>query len=538
MDLLNTLVDKGLRRELPTREEALAVLATSDDELLDVVAAAGKVRRQWFGRRVKLNYLVNLKSGLCPEDCSYCSQRLGSKAEILKYTWLKPDEASAGRGRRAGGRRQAGLSGGQRARARRTGTWTGSPRPSRRSRSRTRASRCAPASGCSPTARPSGCATAGADAYNHNLNTSEATYGDITHHAHVRRPRGHGAARRTRPGCPPAPGLIAGMGESDEDLVDVVFALRELDPDSVPVNFLIPFEGTPLAKEWNLTPQRCCASWRWCGSSARTWRCGSRAAARCICATMQPLALHLANSIFLGDYLTSEGQAGKADLEMIADAGFEVEGTDQVTLPGAPGGRLRVHGCVRLRGCGHGGFRRRGFGHGGFGHGPRGAYGPGRRTPPGRRNGSRAQCLSLPAPASCWPWTGGTSGIRTGRCPAGRSRWSWSRRPGCGCGSPTGRGQRELVDGMSSWWSAIHGYNHPVLNEAAREQLGRMSHVMFGGLTHEPAVRLAKRLVEMHSRAAGARLPRRLRLGLGRGRGQDVPAVLAFAGPPGASSGC
>ncbi|MEU3574583.1 biotin synthase BioB, partial [Kitasatospora sp. NPDC036755] len=331
MDLLSTLTAKGLRGEVPTREEALAVLATTDDELLDVVAAAGKVRRRWFGRRVKLNYLVNLKSGLCPEDCSYCSQRLGSKAEILKYTWLKPDQAAdAARAGVAGGAKRVCLvASGRGPTDRDIDRVTDTMAAIRDADPEVEICVCL---GLLSDNQAERLKAAGADAYNHNLNTSEGTYGDIaTTHTYADRvdtvQKAHGA------GLSACSGLIAGMGESDEDLVDVVFALRELGSDSVPVNFLIPFEGTPLAKEWNLTPQRCLrilSMVRFVNPDTEVRIAGGR---EVHLRSMQPLGLHVANSIFLGDYLTSEGQAGQADLDMIKDAGFEVEGAGEATLP-------------------------------------------------------------------------------------------------------------------------------------------------------------------------------------------------------------
>jgi len=192
---------------------------------------------------------------------------------------------------------------------------------------------------------------AGADAYNHNLNTSESTYGDITT-THTYADRVDTVQKAHAAGLSACSGLIAGMGETDEDLIDVVFSLRELDPDSVPVNFLIPMEGTPLAAEWHLTPQRCLrilAMVRFVCPDVEVRIAGGR---EVHLRTMQPLALNLANSIFLGDYLTSEGQAGHADLEMIADAGFEVEGAGEVTLPQH---RATVGGCGAHEDAGCGG---------------------------------------------------------------------------------------------------------------------------------------------------------------------------------------
>ena len=324
---LDLLADKALDGELPTREEALKVLATSDDELMDVVAAAFRVRRRYFGRRVKLNYLVNIKSGLCPEDCFYCSQRVGSSAEVLKYTWLKQDEVirHAEAGVAGGARRVCLVASGRGPTDKDIDRVSGMISEFKSSHPDVEVCACL---GLLSDGQAGRLAEAGTTAYNHNLNTSGEHYADICS-THEYADRVSTVSRAKDAGLSPCSGLIAGMGETDEDLVDVAFALRSLDPDSVPVNFLIPFEGTPLAGKWELTPQRCLrilSMVRFVCPSAEIRLAGGR---EIHLRSLQPLALHVVNSIFLGDYLTSEGQSGQADLDMIADAGFTVEGAGE-----------------------------------------------------------------------------------------------------------------------------------------------------------------------------------------------------------------
>ncbi|GIG69674.1 biotin synthase BioB [Phytomonospora endophytica] len=343
--VLDSLVDSGLSGREPSREDLLAVLATTDAELLDVVAAAGRLRRRYFGDRVKLNYLVNLKSGLCPEDCGYCSQRLGSKTEILKYTWLSPEDAAKAA--------TAGVSGG----AKRVCLVASGRGPTDRDLDRVgktieairaenpRVEVCA-CLGLLSDGQAERLREHGVDAYNHNLNTSEDQYGEIcSTHDFADRVETVGKVRTA--GLSPCSGLIAGMGETDADLVDVVLRLREIESDSVPVNFLIPFDGTPLEGTWGLTPQRCLRILAMVRLACPDREVRLAAGREIHLRTLQPLALHVVNSIFLGDYLTSEGQAGADDLKMIADAGFTVEGAEETTLPEQ---RERIR--IRRRGAG------------------------------------------------------------------------------------------------------------------------------------------------------------------------------------------
>lgn len=330
-DLVEPVVAKAMRREPLTREEARGVLAVSDADTLELTAAVGRVRRAFFGNRVKLNYLVNMKSGLCPEDCSYCSQRKGSESDILKYTWQDTGEMvrTADKAVARGARRVCLVASGR--------------GPAQRDIDRVSevvreiASRDVEVCVCLGLLKPGQAEqlrAAGAFAYNHNLNTSAERYGDIcTTHRYEQRVETVREAAQA--GLSPCSGAIFGMGEGDDDIVDVAFALRELNPDSVPVNFLMPFEGTPLAGTWELTPLRCLrilALFRLVFPDVEVRLAGGR---EIHLRGLQPLALHLANSMFLGDYLTSEGQPGDDDLRMIADGGFVIEGAEEQAAPEA-----------------------------------------------------------------------------------------------------------------------------------------------------------------------------------------------------------
>ncbi|MDN5716023.1 MAG: biotin synthase BioB [Janibacter sp.] len=321
------LVDRVVAGAAATEQEALAVLRTPDDEVIDLVAAVSRLRREHFGMTVKVNYLVNLKSGLCPEDCGYCSQALGSSSEILRYTWLQEDEALA--------QARAGLQGG----ATRVCMVASGRGPTDRDIDRV-AGMVDAIKGEHPQAEVCACLgllkegqaerlrEAGVDAYNHNINTAESHHDAIvTTHTYEDRVRTVATAQGA--GLSACSGLIAGLGESDEQLVEALLALRELGSESIPINFLIPFDGTPKQQTWELSPLRCIRILAAARVVAPTAEIRIAAGREMHLRSLQAMALHLANSIFLGDYLTAEGQAAQDDLAMLADNGFTVLGSQE-----------------------------------------------------------------------------------------------------------------------------------------------------------------------------------------------------------------
>ncbi len=306
-----------------TADDARRVLAASDDELPAQLWAAYAVRATHFGRRVKLCVLNNARSGLCPEDCGYCSQSAEATSDIKRYRLKSVDELVAG----AHSAVERG--------ARRYCMVTSARGPSaadiRHFGAAARAIRkqlpdvelCV-SLGIMGDAEAESLRASGIDFVNHNLNTSQRFYPEIcTTHTYEDRVATVRSARRA--GLSACSGVIVGLGETDDDLVDVAFALAELGVESLPVNFLIPIDGTTLTTGDPPSVGRCLRSlvlFRLTNPRAEIRAAGGRERNL---GGAQSLALFAANSVFVDGYLTTAGQAHRDAASMIETLGFEVE---------------------------------------------------------------------------------------------------------------------------------------------------------------------------------------------------------------------
>ncbi len=329
----NLLAEKSLAGELLTHEEALAVLRAPDEVLLDQLAAAYRVRRHYWGNRVRLHFLLNAQSGLCPEDCHYCSQSKISTAQIEKYPLLAKEKI---------------LDAADRAKKLNAGTFClvisgRSPSESvftkvldavREVKAKYDLKVCA-CLGLLSEEQTHRLAEVGVDRVNHNLNSSESYHPQICT-THTFDDRVATVEHVKAAGITTCSGGILGMGESDDDVINLALSLRELEVTSVPVNFLIPIAGVPLADLRQLNPRQCLrilCLFRFLLPSQEIRIAGGR---EVHLRSLQPLGLYPANSIFIGDYLTTPGQPAHKDLEMIRDAGFVLEAPDGSPLEGDP----------------------------------------------------------------------------------------------------------------------------------------------------------------------------------------------------------
>jgi biotin synthase len=301
--------------------QALAILDSSDEEMLDLVAAAFRLRYKYFGKTVQLYFLVNAKSGLCPEDCGYCSQSKLSTAPIDKYRMLTTEQLLDGAkvAFERGSKTYCIVISGRSPSEREMQT-VEAVVPLVKEKYDLKVCACLGLLSDQNAARLKHC---GVDRVNHNLNTGKEHYGEICS-THTYQDRLDTLNNVRRAGLELCSGGIVGMGESKEDFVSMAMELRALQVESIPLNFLHAIEGTPLGKQDELTPQDCLRSlcmMRFVNPSSELRIAGGREKHL---RSLQSLSLYVANSIFVGDYLTTKGQPPQADYDMINDLGFEI----------------------------------------------------------------------------------------------------------------------------------------------------------------------------------------------------------------------
>lgn len=317
----NLLAEKSMRGEAPERNEAQAVLEAPEEQVLSLLHAAFRVRHRFHGWDVRLHVLQNAKSGLCRENCAFCSQAIGAQSGVQRYQMQTVDQLVEG-ARKA-----------HEMKAVKYCMVTATRGPSekeldviceavRRIKAEIPINICT-SLGLLTDDQARRLAEAGVNRFNHNLETSRNYFPSIcqTHHYEDRVATVKSAKAAGMEACC---GGIMGMGESMDDRVDLAFELRELEVESIPVNFLDPRPGTPLANVPRLKPLECLKTlclFRFVNPSRDIRVAGGR---EVNLRDLQALALYPANSMFSEGYLTTGGQGYDKDIRMIEDAGFRL----------------------------------------------------------------------------------------------------------------------------------------------------------------------------------------------------------------------
>ncbi len=317
----NDIADKSLRGEAPTRAESDAVLHAPDEEILALLNAAFRVRHRFHGWDVRVHVLQNAKSGMCRENCSFCSQAIGAYSGTKRYQMQTVEELVEG-ARKA-----------YEMKAVKYCMVTATRGPSdkemdviceavRRIKSEMNINICT-SLGLLTDDQAKRLAEAGVTRFNHNMESSRNYFPQVCQtHTYDDRVATIKAAKAA--GMEACCGGIVGMGESMHDRIDLAYELRELEVESIPVNFLDPRPGTPLADVQRLKPIECLkilCMFRFVNPSRDIRIAGGR---EVNLRDMQAFALYPANSMFTEGYLTTGGQGYEKDMRMIEDAGFRL----------------------------------------------------------------------------------------------------------------------------------------------------------------------------------------------------------------------
>lgn len=303
-----------------SRKEALILATAASDETMDMIACAGKIRQHFKRKDVFKCAIINAKSGMCPEDCAFCAQSAHHQAEVPVYDLLSAQELEDEglKMAAAGATNYSVVTSGTSLTDADLDTVCS---VARRLKAKTGLTLCASV-GLLDLAAARKLKAAGISRYHHNLETARSHFDSIcSTHDYDDDIQTLKVAKEV--GLVVCSGGIFGMGETWEQRVELAFTLKELEVDSVPVNFLNPIKGTRMQDRPLLTPMealKVIALYRYIHPSKDIPICGGREV------TLKDFQSWIfaagANGLMVGNYLTTQGRNMGMDLDMIQELGL------------------------------------------------------------------------------------------------------------------------------------------------------------------------------------------------------------------------